>query len=294
MDSPSYPDIVQRFREREPASRVAAEVEEIERLLGSTEHYLQRWILWQLGCYFDPRPDLADGATVADWLGAVRDMLLEDVPPSGSPDGGQEAADSYLTPADASTRAYTRSQHVGKSERQLAARLDREPHLAAASTFFDDVFSGRGGVDALHGLSREMQFWLQSDERTRSFSARLSYPVGVYLARGASRPIEVSGVSVVLQRSSAPGGWSILTKYPEMWMAHLGPFLGVTFHQDWALDHPSVEEAVRFFRNHASLARIGGVVSDIDALLEAEIPSEIACRTGAVPSRLAVRPHMGR
>jgi len=274
LESPSYQEVVRRFRERASATRVAAEVAAIDSRLGSTEYYLQRWLLWQFGCYFDPRPDLADGTTVAEWLRAIRDMLIQDIPSVQNAPDGQKEANAYLTPADASARAYTRSQHVGKSVRQLAARLDREPHLAAASSFFDDVYAQRGTVDALERLSRERQIWLEDDDRTRSFSARLDYPVGLYLVRGASRPVEVSGVDVVLQRSSAPGGYSLLTDYPGMWMAHLGPFLGGLFHRDWKLDHSSVEEAVRAFRNNASLARIGGVVSDIDSLLDAEIPFE--------------------
>jgi len=209
---------------------------------------------------------------MADWLRDVRDILVEEDPSGGQAD--HQAADAHLAPPDASAHAYTHIEHVGKSERQLRARLHREPHLAAASTFFDDILASRGGVDAMVGLSREEQFWLQGEERTRSFFAPLSYPLGIFLVRGASRAIEVAGVEVVLQRSSAPGGSVILTAFPAMWLAHLGSFLGAWFNADWKLDHPDVEDVVRAFRNDSSLARISGVVNDIDALLEAEIPSD--------------------
>jgi hypothetical protein len=71
-----WPDLVRNFAEAEPQHLKLAALE-IDRLLASCgdDVELERILLEEFGCYYDPRPDLG-GPSVREWLREVAELLL--------------------------------------------------------------------------------------------------------------------------------------------------------------------------------------------------------------------------
>lgn len=111
---------------------------------------------------------------------------------------------------------HTIARHVGRTDAQLKARLQRES-IAAASTYADLESAERIVSLALADNARRLQRWV--DQRAPKanlaihYRARDALPTGRLLARGASTSRAVDGAVVVLRWSR--DGWYVLTTYPE-------------------------------------------------------------------------------
>ena len=122
--------------------------------------------------------------------------------------GGRDLA------ADEATGGHTLTRHVGKSDQELAARLERESGLALASSFADRAVAEHAVGSALAAEQRRIAAWSTSG---RGETLAISWhgdgaPVGRLLERGAAART-VGNVRVVLRRRA--GGWFVLTAYPE-------------------------------------------------------------------------------
>ena len=107
------------------------------------------------------------------------------------------------------------AQHVGWTDAELAARLAREPRIAAASTFSTEATAAAAVSEALAANHAAIDAWLQGGSVRLVIVHRSDGAVGVSLRRGATTPVAVFGVNVVLVRDAAfPGGYRILTGYP--------------------------------------------------------------------------------
>lgn len=75
---PTFEAVVERFVAAEPPARAAALVADIDALLsaGLGEERLRIVILGRFGSAYDPRPDLPGGQTMAQWLRAVRGVVV--------------------------------------------------------------------------------------------------------------------------------------------------------------------------------------------------------------------------
>lgn len=125
------------------------------------------------------------------------------------------AANARDLSADEAAGGHTLARHVGRSDAELAERLERESGLAAASSFDDRAGAERAVGSALGAERARIDAWLRRD---RSEILTLSWrggatPVGRLLARGAARSERVRGARVVLRRRDA--GFFVLTAYPE-------------------------------------------------------------------------------
>src|SRR4051794_13282034 len=71
-----WPDLVRNFAQGQPEAELKATANELDRLLAMfpEDAGLNDQLYGELGCYYDPRPDLG-GPTVRDWLGQVAGLL---------------------------------------------------------------------------------------------------------------------------------------------------------------------------------------------------------------------------
>lgn len=111
---------------------------------------------------------------------------------------------------------HTIARHVGRTDAQLRARLERE-RIAAASTFPDLQTAERVVARALAANQRRVLRWVdQRGPRANlavRYRARDGLPTGRLLRRGDDASADVSGAVVVLRwRDEA---WYVLTSYPE-------------------------------------------------------------------------------
>ncbi len=126
----------------------------------------------------------------------------------------------YDLEADEALGGHTLERHVGKSDRDLADRLRREPQISAASTYTDRATAGRVVGAAVR----------QSDARIRTWAGRggggrpnlvLNYSepggraIGRSLSRRARTSIDASRALVVLRWLPREQRWIVLTSYPE-------------------------------------------------------------------------------
>jgi hypothetical protein len=77
-NGPTFQAVVERYAVTEPPSVVARLVEDVDDLLAMQlgEERLRILILGRLGSAYDPRPDLAGGHTMAQWLRSVRGIAI--------------------------------------------------------------------------------------------------------------------------------------------------------------------------------------------------------------------------
>ncbi len=76
LDSPTWQDVVRQYAKEAAPDDLHRALAEIEDLLHTTpdDQVLEQRLLHELGCEYDPRPDLG-GPTYREWLAAVAGML---------------------------------------------------------------------------------------------------------------------------------------------------------------------------------------------------------------------------
>lgn len=117
---------------------------------------------------------------------------------------------------DEAAGGHTLARHVGRSDRELAQRLEREPGVAAASSFDDRATAERVVSETLRRERRRIEAWLA---RADGANLALDYrgtpgaPVGRTLLRGEATPHPAFGARVVLRKRD--GSYFVLTAYPQ-------------------------------------------------------------------------------
>lgn len=111
---------------------------------------------------------------------------------------------------------HTLARHIGRTDAQLKARLQRES-ISAASTYSDLEAAEHVVSLALAENERRVQRWI--DQRSPKnnlairYRARDGLPTGRMLTRGRSASEAVTGAVVVLRWRGED--WYVLTTYPE-------------------------------------------------------------------------------
>ncbi len=107
---------------------------------------------------------------------------------------------------------HTLAKHVGKSEEFLRNRLATEPHIQAASTFHDRQTAETALSIFLDARATKVSGWLQGHDPELVLRGRAADPLGVLIPRVSARPMEASGIRLVLRRSPELGiGYRIHT-----------------------------------------------------------------------------------
>lgn len=110
---------------------------------------------------------------------------------------------------------HTLARHVGRTDEELAERLERERDISAASTYTDRASAERTVARALATDGARVQAWLA--RRGNRPNLALTYHgrdvIGRSLARGARAIVPCVNALVVLRWT--PDGAFVLTSYPE-------------------------------------------------------------------------------
>ena len=159
------------------------------------------------------KPPAAPGAAPSPPEAAPRPAATAEpqAPPASASLAPAEAAKKLLTISEAAG-GHLIERHVGKTADELAARLVREPRIPAASTFNSLAEAAQAAREALQANASRIASWLASGGRG-SLVLNTSFSGGSVLARGATSVTAGTGAQFVL-RSTAGGGWYILTGYP--------------------------------------------------------------------------------
>ena len=119
---------------------------------------------------------------------------------------------------DEEAGGHTLRRHVGRSDDELRERLDREPNIAAASTFTD-----RDTAEHVVGLVLEqnrdkISRWLSRPNShpnlVLDYSGDPSQPIGRTLRRSETRPQPCSHAVVILKWNGS-NEYYVVTSYPE-------------------------------------------------------------------------------
>jgi len=148
-------------------------------------------------------------------LAAFALARLDRATPSGAQRGGASLDEGRLA-ADEAAGGHTLARHVGRTDRQLAARLRREPSIGAASTFVDRQTAERAVAVTLERHRARIERWLagrSGADLALELRGGAGEALGRVLLRGTREPVAATGARVVLRRRGE-GGFFVLTAYP--------------------------------------------------------------------------------
>ena len=114
---------------------------------------------------------------------------------------------------------HTLARHIGRTDAELAARLQREGQITAASTYVDVETAERVVGVTLARSSNRLATWLrQRGPRTNlvlNYTQTNGPPIGRSLRRGARQSVPCYQALVVLRWDDRANRWLVLTSYPE-------------------------------------------------------------------------------
>jgi hypothetical protein len=171
-------------------------------------------------------PGLAFRSLLARFSAVIASLLLivVSVAPhahgTDAPLGGLASVHAaYNLRRDEARGGHTIGRHVGKSDEELRARLEREPRIRAASTYKDLATAERVVAETLaHGGERLATWLLREGPRPNlvlSYDGNPRRPIGRSLRRGERKSVKAHDAIVVLKWDSMEGSM-VLTSYPEV------------------------------------------------------------------------------
>ena len=153
--------------------------------------------------------------------GAATPVHQSAPPPLSAPVIEQRAPDrpagSRDLAADEAIGGHTLQRHVGRSDDDLRARLEREPQISSASTYIDRATAERVVGGALEKGSRAFTAWRERSGRRPNFALRYRADgvIGRSIARGHTEPVPCDRAVVVLRWDERRDRYYVLTSYPE-------------------------------------------------------------------------------
>jgi hypothetical protein len=131
----------------------------------------------------------------------------------------QRAAVPYDLAADEKLGGHTLARHVGRSDADLAERLQRERNISAASTYPDQATAARVVGAAIAQSKAKLDAWTARRGPRPNLVLRYEQatgpPIGRSLARGARSPQPCHRALVVIRWDERRQRWFVLTSYPE-------------------------------------------------------------------------------
>ncbi len=114
---------------------------------------------------------------------------------------------------------HTLARHVGKSDAELAERLQRERQISAASTYTDRATAERSVGAALAEGGGRLRSWMRRSggrpNLVLHYVEPSRRPIGRSLTRGGSRTDLCIRALVVLRWDDRKNRYYVLTSYPE-------------------------------------------------------------------------------
>jgi hypothetical protein len=99
--------------------------------------------------------------------------------------------------------AHTLTKHVGKTPEFLRNRLDTEPNIHAASSFYDRQVAENSLSSFMATNDRQIRQWLDEGSFQLVLRGRFPYSVGTMIARGGINLVHASGLKVILRRDES-------------------------------------------------------------------------------------------
>ena len=155
-------------------------------------------------------------------LGAVALALWLALPASahgfGQAAGAAAQSGTYDLAAAERLGGHTLARHVGKSDRELSDRLQREPRISAASTYTDRDTAERVIAATLARSASTVRTWLarsgSKPNLVLDYAGTPGQIIGRSLRRHDRLPLDCTDAVVVL-RWHARERYYVLTSYPE-------------------------------------------------------------------------------
>ena len=145
-------------------------------------------------------------------------------PPRDSADSHVSSAGPFRSASrhdlsqDQAAGGHTLSKHVGRTDDDLRQRLEREPNIAAASTYTDRETAERVVGTVLEQNRDKIARWLSRPGRhpnlVLDYGGDPAHPIGRTLRRGETTPQPCSHAVVIL-RWRGDSEYYVLTSYPE-------------------------------------------------------------------------------
>ena len=128
----------------------------------------------------------------------------------------KRAADRYDLERDEERGGHTLKKHVGRTDAELAERLERERNISAASTWTDVETAETTVAEALRAERGRMERWMRRGGRRPNLALHYDagHVIGRSLRRGDSQTVECTRAVIVL-RDDGPDSFYVLTTYPE-------------------------------------------------------------------------------
>lgn len=125
----------------------------------------------------------------------------------------------YDLATDEKLGGHTLARHVGRSDAELAERLQRERNISAASTYPDESTAARVVGAAIAQSKGQLDTWVARRGPRPNLVLRYQQstgpPIGRSLARGARSPQACHRALVVIRWDERRQRWFVLTSYPE-------------------------------------------------------------------------------
>jgi len=128
----------------------------------------------------------------------------------------RRTAERYDLARDEERGGHTLKKHVGRSDAELAERLERERNISAASTWTDLDTAETTVAEALHAERGRVESWVRRGGRRPNLALHYEagHAIGRSLRRGDSQTVECTRAVIVL-RADGPDTFYVLTTYPE-------------------------------------------------------------------------------
>lgn len=126
------------------------------------------------------------------------------------------SSDRYDLERDEQRGGHTLKKHVGRTDRQLEERLERERNISAASTWTDLDSAETTVAAAIRAERGKIENWMRRGYPRSNLA--LHYDAGRIIGRslrhGETQTVDCTGAVIVL-RADGPDSFYVLTAYPE-------------------------------------------------------------------------------
>ncbi|TWR60264.1 RHS repeat-associated core domain-containing protein, partial [Pseudomonas marginalis] len=176
-----------------------------------------------IGCYLTPDPvKLAGGINAyqyvpnpTGWVDPLGLSCKIGNCPDSKNDLTKKAPPGVLTTHE-KAGGHLIEKHVGRTDEQLAARFESEPHIPASSTFKTLEEAEAIVSKSLTAHQQEITTFLSGNKEKLLIKGSSSQPVGVSILNGAKKSVPVYKFLLVIKRApKMPDGYLLLTGYPE-------------------------------------------------------------------------------
>ncbi len=148
----------------------------------------------------------AYGAVIAPPISTISQTTIAFVP--NIPGGGLDFHEA--------AGGHTLEKHVGKTEVQLAQRLEKDDKISGASSFTYRSVAEAAIAEAMSINQSAIDSWMKKRDNRYTIDYNANKIIGITMRRGASKATQTSRLRIILQRSAKlPPGYFILTAYPQ-------------------------------------------------------------------------------